>query len=515
MPTSTVYCAIQGGNLTKTITTDLGTEELKAFDSAALAPYMQMSKEELIALYGKGEKKFELSYTDTFYATTVASRATGKRGIGGLFECKDLSGAKLFSAYQTTGVKMPGSHDTIPPEFWIVEHKQEPMLDNVRFNTKVHGGFLGETREGLSTMVKSELNAKFPTYESYFDDWNNGFLDKNNKQKLNSNYRMTNSFSFDVGFWLNESMGQLSEVQYFCEAKKGTFMKDAQPFRSFMKDFYMKGGASQVSNVVNGQYILTSPFIGKYTCVGGSDPFKMELDSFKKIDGIASSFGLNYALIKKGMPGQTVQQPVVPMQNTSNVQAQPVTPVQAPSATQNKMAMAQQTLAGMFGGYQGEGNVPTQSSRKEALFAKMGYDMADMNLVANAIATKAPFGTQQGANVSTALYNGQDTQGCDLVSIEKSVANVPNSKRVFNYKSCNGQIISLGETGLPGVPRTKELDPIIAQVKSQCKAYGAYGSEYQGTIISCRSLDQNHCNLEINIMQNGKLIDKRVENTCK
>lgn len=158
---------------------------------------------------------------------------------------------------------------------------------------------------------------------------------------------------------------------------------------------------------------------------------------------------------------------------------------------------------------------PIQPMARQPMMNASTVNQQDAGLIANAVAMKSPFGSQQGANVVTALYNGKDTQGCDLVSLQKSVANMPDSSRTYNYKSCNGQIVALGETGLPGVPRNKELDPIIAQVKNQCKAYGSYGSEYQGTIVSCRSLDVNHCNLEINIMQNGMLIDKRVENTCK
>jgi hypothetical protein len=462
------YCLIQGGNLSKTITTDLGTEELKAFNPSDLAPVLAMSKDERILKYGKGEENLKLTYNDAFRATTMANHATGKVGIGGMFECKDPSGVKLFTAHQKNGT------DNI--EIWVVEHKPETMVDNVRFTSMVHGGFLGEKREGLSSAIKSDLNAKFPTYESYFDDWYNGFMTKKRKQKLNSNYRFSGAFGFDTKFWLNSSMGALSEVQYFCEAKNGTFIKDGQLFRSFLKQFYMNGGRPVSDQMLNGRYVTSSPFEGKYTCSGANEPFTMELNTYKANTSL--QFTLDYALIKKGID-TTPSAPMQPVTNNMN--------------TMNSAV-----------GY----NTSTGNS----------LSSSDEKLIRKATILKVPYGEQQGSNITTALYNGIDAQGCHQVALQKTVANMPVNvapKNTYNYKVCGTQIMALGETGLPGLPRAKEIAPIITQVKNQCKAYGAYGSEYQGTVVSCRALDQNHCNLEISIMQNGMMVDKRIENSCR
>lgn len=451
------YCIIQGGNLTKTITTDLGKEELKAVDPAALEPILKMSKEERIAKYAKGEEKMGLKYTDAFQETTMANRATGKVGIGGAFECKDPSGKVLFKAHQRNGVENL--------EVWVVEYKPEVVRDNVRFSAGLahkESNFLSHTSyKGTSTEIKEKIAAKYPTYESYFDDWNNGFLNSNRKQKLGGNYRMLDSFTFSNKFWLSDSMGELTETQYFCEAKNGTFLKDGKNFRTFLKEFYLEGARPQD--------FTSSPFVGNYACVGTPEAFTMELKDKKGTDSLG--FRLGYALIKKG---------------ADNVQVS-----STPSATK---------MTAVSGGVQG--NV---SATEEQIIRQIA-------------SSKVPFGKLVGANVISGYYNGTDAQGCDMVSLQKTVANMPVNKArkdTYNYKVCNGQVIALGETGLPGVPRSKELDPIIAQVKTQCKAYGAFGTEYQGTIVSCRSLDQNHCNLEINIMKDGKLIDKRVERTCK
>lgn len=462
------YCVIQGGNLSKSITTDLGTEELKAFNPSDLTPILSMSKDERILKYGKGEENLKLTYNDAFRATTMANRATGKVGIGGMFECKDPSGVKLFTAHQKNGT------DNI--EIWVVEHKPETMVDNVRFTSMVHGGFLGEKREGLSSAIKSDLNAKFPTYESYFDDWYNAFMTKKRKQKLNTNYRFSGAFGFDTKFGLNSSMGQLAEVQYFCEAKNGTFIKDGQLFRSFLKQFYMNGGRPVSDQMLNGRYLTSSPFEGKYTCSGANEPFTMELNTYKSNGSL--QFTLDYALIKKG------------------IDTTPSAPMQPVTSNMNTMNSA----------------IGYSTSTGSAL------SPSDEKLIRKATILKVPYGEQQGSNITTALYNGIDAQGCHQVAIQKTVANMPVNvapKNTYNYKVCGTQIMALGETGLPGLPPAKEIAPIITQVKNQCKAYGAYGSEYQGTVVSCRALDQNHCNLEISILQNGMMVDKRIENSCR
>lgn len=269
------------------------------------------------------------------------------------------------------------------------------------------------------------------------------------------------------------TMGDLAEVETFCEAQGGSFNKDGQPFKAFLKQFYLNGG-----HATDG--MGSSPFKGHYSCSGSKEPFTMDLDTYKALQ--QTKFLISYALIKKGEDPTANAASQGTNFFTGNVSTDVAASTKIPAKTQMTTT----------------GNVSQQ----------------DAGIIANAVSMHAPFGSQQGANIVTALYNGKDSLGCDLVSLQKSVTNMSNSTHTYNYKSCNGQITALGETGMVGVLRNKELDPIIAQVKKQCKAYGAYGSEYQGTTVSCRAHDQNHCNLEITLMQNGMLIDKRVENNC-
>lgn len=500
------YCAIMGGNLTKSLVSDLGAQEIKAVQDDLLDPILKMSQEERIARFAKGEESMNLKYTDEFKKTVMGSLVYNTYGMGGEFECKDPSGKALFSAHKSVGVR-PYGNSTVPPEFWVVEHQAEPLRDKVHFTVrnghKDSNWAGGVSYDGSSIDVQNKINEKYPRYESYFDDWKTGFLNSSDKQKLGTNYRFLNTFGFEVSFHLYDSMNQLAEVQYFCEAKKGTFLKEGKPFRLFLKQFYLDGAKS--TNVATGYNAKpSSPFEGTYACVNTPEAFTMELKDYAA-GSTPYAIGLNYALVKKAVDDKNNQ-----VQQTQMISQ----PIQYSSQQQGQVEKAKEMLSGFFGGFMGN-DKSSMNERKNALLSHAGVNMEDMNLVANAVATKAPFGSQQGANVSLAQYNGKDSSGCDLVSIEKSVTNMPQSKRISNYKVCGGQVISLGETGLLGVPRAKEIDPVIAQVKTQCKAYGAFGSQYQDTVISCRALDQNRCNLEISIVQNNMLVNKHVENTCK
>lgn len=453
------YCLAQGGNLTQTITTDLGTEELRAITDEGMSRILGMSQEQRIDLIKKDKDIFNRGEGNkSFVETSLGNRISGTKA-NGKFECKTPSGQSIYTATLRSG--------SGKVEYWIVNHKPETLLD---YNP--HGR--DSDIEGTSDDMKKKILAAYPTYEKYFDSWNNGFFSSDLKQKHNQTYRMTDSFTFDTEFWVGGSMKDLADVETFCEAQGGAFNKDGVSFKTFLKQFYLNGG-----HATDG--MGSSPFIGHYSCSGSKEPFTVELDTYKALQ--QTTFMISYALIKKGE-----------------------------DATANAASKGN----GFFtGGATAQMEQALQTPAKIQMIDAGNISQQDAGIITSAVSMRAPIGSQQGANAVTAFYNGKDSQGCDLVSLQKSVANMPNSSHIYNYKSCNGQISALGETNMPGVPRKKELDPIIAQVKDQCKVYGAYVSEYQGTTISCRTLDINHCNMEINIIQDGKLINKQVENTCK
>lgn len=432
------YCTLQGGTLYGVMKHDLGVEQLPAHAPDLIASYAAMSKQE------RTQKLLSDSRVGGLWLSSEEKEFNVNFKNFQSLECRLPSGETLMTGKQKGNLL-------------IAEHKPEKMSDFIWYNKRSSGVFTASKE--TSEEYKKRLVSNFPNYESYFDTFSA-------THKLNGNYRINDKFGmkqFVTGF---TDMGDIGEINLFCEANGGRFSKDGVPFREFLKGVFNKHGWAIIRNDSGKQ---ESPFSGNYTCEGGSSEFTVLLDNpYRWNDTDRIAFG--YSLIKKGTAGAQV----------------------SPSPSQNVNAATIQKNQ-------------SASSNEEQIVRQIA-------------SSKIPFGKQIGANVISGYYNGTDAQGCDLVSLQKTVANMPVGKGrqdTFNYKVCNNQVIALGETGLPGVPRAKELDPIIAQVKSQCKAYGAYGSEYQGTIVSCRSLDQNHCNLEINIMQNGMLIDKRVENTCK
>lgn len=344
---------------------------------------------------------------------------------------------------------------------WVVQHDSEPMKDFI---------WSGRTFKLMdSDQMKQALSQKFPTHEAYFDSYNSD-------NKLNGNYRLSKKISVNSKIKSITDMDAIGEMFYFCEANQGVFYKESTSFRGFLKDLFVnKSGYSWLFDENANGY--KSPFVGTYSCHGGRTPFTMQLSDAKP-SSANLTVNFDYALIKKGID-TTPSAPMQPVTNNINSMNSAV-------------------------GY----NTSTGNS----------LSPSDEKLIRKATILKVPYGEQQGSNITTALYNGMDAQGCHQVALQKTVANMSVNvapKNTYNYKVCGTQIMALGETGLPGLPRAKEIAPIITQVKNQCKAYGAYGSEYQGTVVSCRALDQNHCNLEISIMKNGMMVDKRVENTCK
>lgn len=344
---------------------------------------------------------------------------------------------------------------------WVVQHDSEAIKDFI---------WSGRTFKLMdSDQMKQALSQKYPTHDAYFDSYDSS-------NKLNGNYRLSKKISVNSKIKSITDMDAIGEMFYFCEANQGAFYKESTPFRGFLKDLFVNksGYAWLFDENANG---YKSPFVGTYSCHGGQTPFTMQLSDAKP-SSANLTVNFDYALIKKGID-TTPSAPIQPVTNNMNIMNSAV-------------------------GY----NTSMSSS----------LSPSDEKLIRKATILKVPYGEQQGSNITTALYNGMDAQGCHQIALQKTVANMPVNvapKNTYNYKVCGTQIMALGETGLPGLPRAKEIAPIITQVKNQCKAYGAYGSEYQGTVVSCRALDQNHCNLEISILQNGIMIDKRVENSCK
>ena len=315
-----------------------------------------MSKEERITKYGKSgdyDRKLNKNFVDTDNGT----------GHNGVYECKLPDGQKIFSATQGFGN-------------WAVKHNKEQIIDRVFYTTYVgnkDANLMGYTmRKGKSTDIKAKLDAEYSTYESFFDDWQNSFLSRNKKTKQGQNYKFYETFMFDKSFQLQNSMGELTETQYFCEAKHGDFYKDGKSYREFIKDIYEKGTAYEQNT-----------FKGTYACVNTPEAFTLTLDRYTVTQEMPKNFFMDKAIVKKGASKDDLKIYVV---------------------NENKIS-----------------------------------DF-DIFLLDSALYLKRPVSKQNGLTVETAVYDGKDAQGCDLLYLEKHITTIPNSSKTFNYRSCNGNI---------------------------------------------------------------------------
>lgn len=369
---------------------------------------------------------------------------------------KNNSGDIIFKAFVMTGGTFNMANGASTDYHWIVEHNAEPMIDKGQFDrTSDHGWILPTRSESDSERNRQKLSAEYPTYEAFFNDWLKHPL-PNSQEKIarDGNYAFygVEAFHLDLGY----------PGMFWISPSMTPALSEMRYFCEGHKGDFMKDGKPFLSTVeafvrdgakYNDRWDY---FNGRYACTSSEVPFSVELSEDKMI-------------VKKGF---------------------------SPA---------------FFVGSNNQSHLPQSTSQESASVVN-----DDTMIVKNVAMIKGPFSKKQGALNYFGSYNGVDNQGCDLVSVTKSVDRIKNSQDVFNYKYCNGAVIALGETGLPGIPHKSELEAIINSVKASCKQYGAFGSQYnENTIVSCKSLDINHCNLEITIMQNNKLLNKQVIDSCK
>jgi hypothetical protein len=265
------YCAIEGGNINGILTTRLGTSNINLYTDEEANKLQSMSKSDRIAKYGNSfDTNFNKEFTDKLKTYDMGNR----------FECKLPSGEVVFSALNRTHA-------------WIVEHGKEKIEDRVFYAVYTgnkDANFMGyTTRKGRSTEIKKTLNSEYPTYNSFFDDWQNGFMDRAKKTKQGDNYEFGKTFMFGYDPNLGSMMNELQETQYFCESKNGEFLKDGKSFREYLKDFYLK-------NTSVGQ----DTFRGIYVCQNTPEAFTLSLDGYYPKRGDNFNFYMDDAIIKKG-----------------------------------------------------------------------------------------------------------------------------------------------------------------------------------------------------------------------
>lgn len=261
------YCAIQGGNIQKDVNLGLqGTITVNALGEDEVAFIAKASPEERMKKYGNDDKP---KYTEDFVKYTFGNRKDGVPMIAGEYRCvKPSDKSVIFTANNHPGA--------VVREGWIVEHAEEPELDNIEFRTQnFHGdsNMLGVTSYKDSQDAIKKL-AKYKNAKEYFDDWQTGWMGKRDKFVNKNHYQFFNTFSYERAYSFSPVLaGTITEVRYFCEAHNGIFKKDGILYTDFLKNFYKNGGDLMVGN--------KGAFEGKYTCSGNDDGFTMTLAKAK------------------------------------------------------------------------------------------------------------------------------------------------------------------------------------------------------------------------------------------
>lgn len=140
------------------------------------------------------------------------------------------------------------------------------------------------------------------------------------------------------------------------------------------------------------------------------------------------------------------------------------------------------------------------------------------NLALAAASAKAPVTQTIGVQQYTGLYNGTDADGCALVSVVKRWDITMPADRgrteTYNFKVCNGKVVSLGETMPQSLP--DEIVSALSGMSKTCQMYGRTQISLEGYQIHCRPLrDESKCKVEITVLRNGRLVEKRIYDGCK
>lgn len=124
--------------------------------------------------------------------------------------------------------------------------------------------------------------------------------------------------------------------------------------------------------------------------------------------------------------------------------------------------------------------------------------------------TMTPAVKKIGTNIYTSYFNGRDYQGCSLVSVVHTVEAM-KGERVYNYRICDNLEFA-GRTQAPaGTYNNHQLESTTIE---NCKIYG-YSTTADNLIkIQCRTLDINRCYLELTVLKDNLVLEKRIVNTC-
>lgn len=139
----------------------------------------------------------------------------------------------------------------------------------------------------------------------------------------------------------------------------------------------------------------------------------------------------------------------------------------------------------------------------------------DEQLALDVAARKTNVLKVSGVQQYTGLYNGTDSNGCDLVTIEKNWDSTLPKPRIdtSNYRVCNGKISNISDTMVENAP--KGIDPFIKLVAKVAQKKGSAEMDYQGYQLKAQALrDKDKCRVEVKILKGINLIEIREIDGC-
>lgn len=120
---------------------------------------------------------------------------------------------------------------------------------------------------------------------------------------------------------------------------------------------------------------------------------------------------------------------------------------------------------------------------------------------------------QIGGIAYLSKYNGKDKEGCDLVSIIKTITAF-SKKEILNFKVCNGNAIPLGNTPPESIAKKVILKAKI--LAKSCKLYNIRSMDVDNYQLRCFPLnDYEKCLYEIRYFRDGRLIKTEQINACR
>ena len=132
-------------------------------------------------------------------------------------------------------------------------------------------------------------------------------------------------------------------------------------------------------------------------------------------------------------------------------------------------------------------------------------------IVKQSASLKTNITAQNGANIYTATYNGNDGT-CDYVSVIVNVEYSKNYERIENFKVCNNQVNYTGQT-IYNLANQENINKISQKLAKECKTYGEanYYDASTKTTVTCKAKDLNRRFFEISVFdENMKLLNKRI-----